>query len=894
LGNNNKLNGHEEAWQEEKPNNYWKLFAEDYVPTGGEYLTRITSIDREIELTRQTIPRAIEIILGFSLSGKDMSTQIADLLEYLSEKKVVKGIRDKIKANIDYLVYNKPQSKQEITKVLRNIEKTVMGHSDNLTREEKQVLKTFMVTLSMSTVDAANKNSKINEVNTILQDEALDQIRSPIRKKLRNNVLYLLDDKPKNKKRVNEELKTIEQTVVSQSKKLKKADKRKIKAFINKLRKTALDTISDKNKPEELDTILQTSAIENIQEGIQIAKDYWDNDLMMKPKKSRDNESWERDTPKLLSNLNSEKLTNQQKIDLFYDFIMLARKTRKGCYFVKTLIASLEAQKIGFEELKEDTKEFTKDLIDTNGYTTEKTDEKWRSVEKGNLRAKQTSRTKSINRIITKLLNRPKFDVETAINDGVGIRVEVANKEDALKMLVDFGKRLNHMGAHSIVIRTRKLLADEFQTDKALKTNSPINGIKKLIWTQRDLPKSEEFFEDARIVGIVDTEQKNGRQFEIQFVRVGNTNESGLSHHSIWEQMQLAKAKARIQGYITEEEINEFINKALTEVSNRDELMKEVNHERKREGKKELTKGSFNSWYSSWKKRMLEGITKRFMDEAVEYEKGKFIFARENKNYKYRLLGSGELGEKDYLIQDACFKKWFDTKILQKYSLESPDKESLVLKIPLGDVKDNRFLEIKYNSIEDIDEDILDAYEFYWRENKFEKYIKSIENQYFKDYFETEILLKHSYKTSEESRRVILLPNGKLNEKSFQAFIFNSINDITPEVIKKYKKLWKENKLANYLSIIQEINRNPENVEEEEPKKAKEPKLITPAKKPHKRKTARKKKKNQALIDEANRIKKENQRKAKIAEATEANIARKKRAKKKKVAPKKNGKKKRR
>jgi len=174
-----------------------------------------------------------------------------------------------------------------------------------------------------------------------------------------------------------------------------------------------------------------------------------------------------------------------------------------------------------------------------------------------------------------------------------------------------------------------------------------------------------------------------------------------------------AKAKARIQGHITKEEMEEFITRALINSSDKDEFEKEINRERIRNGELPVKGGALNTMYKEMLKEKRKGIKDRFMREAVEYEKDKFVYAESNYNFKYRLINSGKLDpETEKKIEEACFKKWFNN-FLEKYSSERFGTNLIMLFTdkfgPEG------FIVFEYNNIDEIDPDIIESYKKMWK-----------------------------------------------------------------------------------------------------------------------------------------------------------------------------------
>lgn len=325
--------------------------------------------------------------------------------------------------------------------------------------------------------------------------------------------------------------------------------------------------------------------------------------------------------------------------------------TRCGDAFLKIFFASIETNKKPFKNRKEISKEMGASLFDKFYYETEpdgwvkirgslddddkiiNIDERIKLTKKakriydenGNLvaeatrdknelmpiwEAKVTTRAKSKYRMIAKALCKPKFNVFEAVDDDIGCRVEVTSLSGlkrALEYVLESDYAQERAKPGTFKIRTKNLFVND--EDEFKKFCSKL-GVKDVRFEE------SPFFTDAKVTFNL----KDGNSAEIQIVLAGNNNETGMSHHGVYEPRQImSNMMPRLFPEITEEFILKHEARAFERSFKKDEVEKELKKEICKKIGRNISKKDDES-QEDFKARKDRAITKS-MEKAIKKAK---------------------------------------------------------------------------------------------------------------------------------------------------------------------------------------------------------------------------------------------------------------------------------
>ncbi len=181
------------------------------------------------------------------------------------------------------------------------------------------------------------------------------------------------------------------------------------------------------------------------------------------------------------------------------------------------------------------------------------------------VRGKNPGRTKE------KMILKPEFNPSEAITDGSAIRLEVQSLEDVEKLVPFFAQFIQkNFNAKEISLKNNALLQDQKTTQK-FKQICRRNNIS---FKPKDNTNSNKNFGSLNILSKIEVPGKKGtirtRPLEIQFVLLGNQNESGRSHHKIYETIQKINGASRLFGVLPNGWIHYLAQMAQQHVDYRD------------------------------------------------------------------------------------------------------------------------------------------------------------------------------------------------------------------------------------------------------------------------------------------------------------------------------------
>lgn len=399
---------------------------------------------------------------------------------------------------------------------------------------------------------------------------------------------------------------------------------------------------------EQFDGILQKKAVEKIHTALQDAENLWTKDLYLpinqklgvRLKKTLDDLK-NKNLP-IVSEKSGIQITKTGRIMSLFSYLNEGGKEERA--FLKVVLACIEGQKKDFGKLKEKTRVFEDNLFSDFNVSIGDVDKKWRPIkiklQEREIVAQESSRAKSQERIYLKMLTKPNFDVTEVVTDGIGIRIEVQNKEDALALLQYFATTNGPLKGLANLKELEFESKNMFSGKNEAKTQEKIEnmGFKKIKFVGNENP----YFQDAKIRGKTLKKSAIGEEnFEIQIVLTNNQNETGISHHAIYQNCQAAQAIARIFGYINETQLSTLEEVALEKSMDEKEELIRIKQEILQQGKT-ATSTEINKRFKQRKRGRLQAIQKRFRENLVAVEKDQYVFV-DPKTRSHRLEGTGLL-----------------------------------------------------------------------------------------------------------------------------------------------------------------------------------------------------------------------------------------------------------
>lgn len=191
------------------------------------------------------------------------------------------------------------------------------------------------------------------------------------------------------------------------------------------------------------------------------------------------------------------------------------------------------------------------------------------------------SRPKEFDGVVLRYLVRPESNAETALEDGIGVRI-IIDKKQALRLIpILFEWFTKKMNMDVIDIENGNFFTKEQEADLKrrlsgaedsfnFKENS-LNGVSAGNFKSLRLKGHLSFSEkDASVVirsprGNTKTHESisiHARKFEIQLVDPENENEKNEGHHSVYYLKKLITARTRLDGWCPKTEFDQFVNQA--------------------------------------------------------------------------------------------------------------------------------------------------------------------------------------------------------------------------------------------------------------------------------------------------------------------------------------------
>lgn len=177
------------------------------------------------------------------------------------------------------------------------------------------------------------------------------------------------------------------------------------------------------------------------------------------------------------------------------------------------------------------------------------------------------ARGKEEHRAICKMSKKPELDLTKIINDGIGVRFEVAENDlmRFVSFLVSFLERNFKRDKEEECIFVNKNLLNSRQ-EKMLEPLLEEYGIR---FKPDDNSSSNKRFRAGYIKGHIylpkegeEGNMKISRPFEIQVSTIGNENEKKLSRHEVYEGTQKLSAISRDFGSFPEEYLDTIVHEA--------------------------------------------------------------------------------------------------------------------------------------------------------------------------------------------------------------------------------------------------------------------------------------------------------------------------------------------
>lgn len=183
--------------------------------------------------------------------------------------------------------------------------------------------------------------------------------------------------------------------------------------------------------------------------------------------------------------------------------------------------------------------------------------------------ARLSFRGKTKNSVIMKLASKPEISAKEMIKDGIGIRFEVKDREEAKKLFIFLSEFLpNNFDTKQLIFENTNLI-DEKDSEffDKLKSNN-------ITFLQEGNPSTHKDFSSAKLRGAIKVPQ-NGkkdnmtlyRNFEIQIVPTDSKNETGLVQNPIYKRIQKLSLFTRLFGTFNEEFLNAMCQEASDETS---------------------------------------------------------------------------------------------------------------------------------------------------------------------------------------------------------------------------------------------------------------------------------------------------------------------------------------
>lgn len=342
-------------------------------------------------------------------------------------------------------------------------------------------------------------------------------------------------------------------------------------------------TPSELTPDEKLDLIAKNLKIkkEKIEECLPEISQYWQESKAFLKRFLGGEEEQGRFLPREI-----ERMENFESVDsltkVFSRTTHLKKKQSLGlapyyCALASLMVAVSEYNKEEFAGLMEESEYLEKKLFedDKTGVRRfhrikEEEDPEWLRIgillnDRSWINARFSYRGKSKDSILMKLANKPEFSASDIVKDGIGLKFEIFNKEEAEPFFVFLSHYIKeNFSGEKIKFENTNFFSEE-EKDKLVK-KLEIEGVECAFEKGY---ASNKNFRSAKITGEIKIPQggKEGglvlaRNFEIQVALTNNENETGLTQHSIYKRVQKLSLFTRLFGSFDENRLEAVCEEA--------------------------------------------------------------------------------------------------------------------------------------------------------------------------------------------------------------------------------------------------------------------------------------------------------------------------------------------
>lgn len=262
-----------------------------------------------------------------------------------------------------------------------------------------------------------------------------------------------------------------------------------------------------------------------------------------------------------LSDINSSRPSSQKQLEQI-----------RACMFAKTISASYELLNRRFEILSE-AKDFLEralrgEIDDIPQFVEQRKGKEGDFCDNSTLmysdalgvKVKFCSRAKAFNSALLKLIIYPEANIETALKDGVGMRIEANLKElplivESLVQYLDSQKASLHINSKLLLEVKGNLLDTNF-----LKYLNDSYDIVQFKGEDKKNKKSASKYKDIKLRFKILYEGQEV-SVEVQLVHAGHRNEQGLANHLIYDLYKYIIAMQRLAGFVPKRWLDYWVNK---------------------------------------------------------------------------------------------------------------------------------------------------------------------------------------------------------------------------------------------------------------------------------------------------------------------------------------------
>lgn len=262
------------------------------------------------------------------------------------------------------------------------------------------------------------------------------------------------------------------------------------------------------------------------------------------------------------------------------------------CALVQIMRAEVEYKRGDFEGLEKNAEWIENEIFNKQEefihfVKTGNVDEAWDEIviisgnmEEAPSKARFSVRGKTHERAITKMLGKVNFNSREAINDGIGLRLEVpdnVNEQELISFLAHyFSKKFS--ATHLECKDNNFLNTENLQNIKRFEA---LLDKQDVVLKPQDNEASNEKYKAIDLKGYMRVSAEEKKQpFEVQIVRLGNNNEDGMARHEIYEPLQKMIVVTRLLGSFSEKYLDLLVARAAHETRFSPEKIKQYYLER--------------------------------------------------------------------------------------------------------------------------------------------------------------------------------------------------------------------------------------------------------------------------------------------------------------------------